>query len=128
LGGIQVAQTAPKINHLLFADDCFLFCKASAREAASLKIVLQKYCDASGQRTNNAKSSIYFGKKVSAAIRLEMMRTLDVQHVTLNEKYLGLPSDVGRSKNGAFSYLRHRVWKRLQGWMKKILSGGGRKY
>jgi hypothetical protein len=84
LGGIKVAQTAPKINHLLFADDCLLFCKASAQEAESLKIVVQKYCSASSQRINNVKSSIYFGKKVSAAIRLEMMHTLDVQQETLN--------------------------------------------
>jgi hypothetical protein len=31
-----------------------------------------------------------------------------VQSESLNEKYLGLPSDVGRSKQGAFAYLKDR--------------------
>jgi hypothetical protein len=88
--------------------------------------VVEAYCNASGQRINNSKSSIFFGKKVSATTKAAMMVVLDVQNETLNEKYLGLPSDVGRSKNGAFAYLRDRVWKCIQGWMEKILSGGGK--
>jgi hypothetical protein len=64
LGGIHVAATAPRVNHLLFIDDCLLFCRALAGEAARLKDIVDKYCFASGQRVNNEKSSIYFGKKV----------------------------------------------------------------
>lgn len=51
-----------------------------------------------------------------------MKNELRVQNKTLKYKYLGLPSDVGRHKNGAFSYLKDRVWKRLLGWMEKTLS------
>jgi hypothetical protein len=49
---------------------------------------------------------------------------LDVHNETLNDKYLGLPSDVGRSKNYAFRALKDPIWKKLHGWMEKILSGG----
>jgi hypothetical protein len=28
---------------------------------------------------------------------------------------LGLPSDVGRSKNWDFAYLKDRIWKHVQG-------------
>jgi hypothetical protein len=125
LEGIQVAQTAPKVNHLLFADDCLLFCKASSVEATSLRSIIEQYCNASGQRVNYDKSSIYFGKKVSRQKKLEIKGILDVSSETLNEKYLGLPSDVGRSKNGTFAFLKERIWKRLQGWMEKLLSSGG---
>jgi hypothetical protein len=52
--------------------------------------------------------------------------TLQVPNETLNEKYLGMPSDVGRSLNGAFKYLRDRVWKRVQGWLELLLSMGGK--
>jgi hypothetical protein len=38
LGGIQVAATAPKVNHLLFSDDCLLFYKASSVEAATMAL------------------------------------------------------------------------------------------
>jgi hypothetical protein len=49
---------------------------------------------------------------------------LHVQSETLNEKYLGIPSDVGRSKSGAFKYLKDRVWKKIQGWLERLLSAG----
>jgi hypothetical protein len=44
----------------------------------------------------------------------------------LSEKSLGMPSDVGRSKYGAFQYLKERLWKKIQGWIVKILSAGGK--
>lgn len=31
--GIKVAQRAPSISHILFADDCYVFCKASLESA-----------------------------------------------------------------------------------------------
>jgi hypothetical protein len=56
-----------------------------------------------------------------------MIKTiLEVPNKQLNDKYLGLSSDVGRSKNKAFGYLKYRIWKRVQGWMEKAFSGGGK--
>lgn len=51
---------------------------------------------------------------------------LEVLNGTLTDRYLGLPSDVGCSKNGSFKYLKDRVWKRVEGWMAMILSSGGK--
>ena len=42
------------------------------------------------------------------------------------EKYLGLPSLVGRGKRESFNFLKERVWKKLQGWEGKLLSQAGR--
>ena len=42
------------------------------------------------------------------------------------ESYLGLPILVGRSKYQTFSYLKDRVWKKLQGWRGKLLSRAGK--
>ena len=39
---------------------------------------------------------------------------------------LGLPTDVGKAKEGCFKYLKDRIWKRVQGWMEKCLSAGGK--
>jgi hypothetical protein len=55
-----------------------------------------------------------------------MKGILNVPNETLSEKYLGMPSDVGRSVNGAFKFLRDRLWKRIQGWIEIILSAGGK--
>ena len=72
------------------------------------------------------KSSIFFAKGIPQRRKEEIMDLLDVHNMSLSEKYLGMPSDVGASVNGAFKYLKDRVWKRVQGWMEQSLSAGGK--
>ena len=52
--------------------------------------------------------------------------TLGVKEVDRFESYLGLPTLVGRSKYQTFSFLKDRVWKKLQGWKGKLLSKAGK--
>jgi hypothetical protein len=51
---------------------------------------------------------------------------LQVYNVSLSDKYLGMPSDVASSVNGALKYLRDRVWKEVQIWMELLLSVAGK--
>ena len=37
-----------------------------------------------------------------------------------------MPTDVGRAKKGSFKYLEDRIWNKVQGWMEKCLSAGGK--
>ena len=41
------------------------------------------------------------------------------------EKYLGLPTLVGRAKKRSFIYLKERLWEKLQGWKEKLLPVAG---
>jgi len=125
LSGIKVASSTPVVSHLLFADDSLLFFKANRESAEAIKEALNNYCRASGQQVNMDKSSIHFAKGVGAGIREEIKVLLDVHNEVLSEKYLGMPTDVGTSSNGAFKYLKDRVWKRVQGWLEQALSAGG---
>ena len=109
-----MAPSAPMISHLLFADDSLLFFRASMENAQEINDVLRVYCRASGQQVNMDKSSIFFAKGIPQRRREEIMDLLDVHNMSLSEKYLGMPSDVGASVNGAFKYLKDRVWKRVQ--------------
>ena len=122
-----MANSAPAINHLLFADDSLLFFEANSENAAQVREVLRMYCEASGQRINTDKSSIFFSKGVPEATRDEVKAALDVHNESLLEKYLGLPTDVGKNKEGSFKYLKDRIWKHIQGWMEKCLSAGGKR-
>lgn len=50
--GIAIAKNAPKISHLLFADDSFIFFKANAGESQIYRDILDIYAAASGQVVN----------------------------------------------------------------------------
>jgi hypothetical protein len=126
LSGIKVAPLASVVSHLLFANDSLLFFKASTENAHEVRNLLQLYCNDLGQQVNMDKSSIHFAKGCKNQLRDQIMGILDVHNVSLSEKYLGMPSDVGNSINGAFKYLKDRVWKRVQGWIEMLLSTAGK--
>lgn len=42
------------------------------------------------------------------------------------EKYLGLPSIVGRSRYNTFKSIKDRIWKKISCWENKFLSLAGR--
>ncbi|XP_020549550.1 uncharacterized protein LOC105161808 [Sesamum indicum] len=52
----------------------------------------------------------------------ELARILGVRVVAKHEKYLGLPTLVGRSKREVFQSIKDKVWARLQRWRYKNLS------
>ena len=68
----------------------------------------------------------FFSKGVPDALRHEIKGVLNVPNETLNEKYLGMPSDIGSSRNGAFKYLKGRLWSKIQGWIENTLSPVGK--
>jgi hypothetical protein len=59
LSGIQVAPSAPAVNHLSFVDDNLLFFKGSRQGAEAVSNLLESYYQASGQRINKKKSDLF---------------------------------------------------------------------
>ncbi|GJN18706.1 hypothetical protein PR202_gb05897 [Eleusine coracana subsp. coracana] len=114
------------VSHLLFADDSLLFFRANRANAVVVKEALRLYCNASGQQSNVDKSSIHFAKGCRQIVRDEIKEELGIHNEALSEKYLGMPSDVGVATNGAFKYLKDRVWNKIQGWMEQCLSARGK--
>ena len=51
---------------------------------------------------------------------------LGVPEIKQYEKYLGLPSFVGRSKKTSLLYIKEWVWSKIRGWKEKLLSQVGR--
>ena len=52
--------------------------------------------------------------------------TLGVPEIMQYEKYLGLPSFVGKRKKESFNYIKEKVWRKLQGLEANLLSQAGR--
>ena len=124
--GVKVCRGAPILTYLLFADDCFLFCRANLRESTKVKEILRIYEAVSGQAINFQKSEIFFSTNTSEADIEVVKEVLQVSKGLGNRRYLGLPSMVGRNKKAIFGYLRDRVWNRIQQWPGKHLSKAGR--
>lgn len=124
--GVVVSPTAPPVNHLLFADDCLLMFKANMEGATVIRDTIQRYCEASGQRVNLSKSSIFFGKGCPNDRRSEIKTILEVSNESLSERYLGLPTDVGKSKNKSFKYIKDRLWGKVKGWIERCMAGVGK--
>ncbi|XP_074378458.1 uncharacterized protein LOC141719995 [Apium graveolens] len=124
--GCSIARGAPPISHLLFADDCYMFFKATAQEARSMKSILQRYEQLSGQAINLSKSTTIFSPNTDVTSSQEICDILQVQKSELPGNYLGLPMYIGRHKNNAFKFLTERICKKLQSWRNKPMSKGGK--
>jgi hypothetical protein len=110
------------VSHLLFADDSLILFRANEGNAQQLQRILNLYEECSGQMINKEKSAIMFSSNTRDEKRREVMQELNIQKETMNERYLGLPVHVGKSKTGVFAYLKERIWQRIQGWKEKMLS------
>lgn len=124
--GLSLCRNGPHLTHLFFADDCLLLCKANLNECATLLQILDQYEYASGQQLNRTKTTLFFSKCVASSTQEELSRILGAPAVRQYEKYLGLPSFVGRSKKASFAQIKDRVWNKLQGWKHRFLSQAGK--
>lgn len=111
---------------LFFADDCLLFLQDISNSANILLSVIGRYEEASGQKINIDKSSIFFAKILEHNRRSQVGHILGMKISIGNGKYLGLPYLIGRSKSDIFTYLKEKIWKKTHGWKEKLLSKGGK--
>ncbi|KAI4346111.1 hypothetical protein L6164_013191 [Bauhinia variegata] len=105
-------------THLLLADDSLIFCKSSIEERLELKMILLDYEDVSGQKIDYEKSKINFSPNTTNQNRGCIKQGMKISVEAFNEKYLGLPTMVGRNKNNSFQSIKEKFGKGS--------SGGGR--
>lgn len=122
--GIKICRQAPSVTHMLFADDSFLYCKASEEEARRMLHLLQIFEKASGQKVNLLKSSMFFSSNVSVSNRQQICSALQREEAREGCSYLGLPNMMGRSKSSTLGFLKDKVKKRIQSWDGRLISQG----
>jgi hypothetical protein len=106
LNGVKFGAQGPHVKHLLFADDNIVFLEAIQGSMQTLRSVLQDYELSSGQKVNLQNSSIYFGPGCRPELKTELENSIGISCEALSERYLGLPTVVGRSKNGVSNISR----------------------
>jgi hypothetical protein len=114
------------LNHLFFADDSLIFCKAQEADWNSLTSILECYEKASGQRLNRDKTSIFFSRNSCPSAKECILQLSGIPATQRYEKYLGLPSLVGKSRICEFQNITDRVRKKLNDWKSIFLSQAGK--
>ena len=116
---VSLCPRGPKISNLFFTDDSLLFYRASLLECQKIQEILATYEKASGQQ-------LFFNRNTPQAMQEELKDILGVPSIQQYEKYLGLPSLIGKEKITCFSQIKERVWSKVKGWKEKLLSQAGR--
>ena len=88
--------------------------------------ILLLYEQASGQKLNREKTTVFFSKATLVERKLEIIDFLGVSEIREYDKYLGLLAVVGRNKKASLNFIKERMWNKLQGWKEKLLSQAGR--
>jgi hypothetical protein len=91
-----------------------------------LKEILQLYENCSGQCINVEKSSMLFNANARQRDKEMVKVELGIVSESWNDKYLGMPMYIGKSKRKVFAYIKDKIWKAIQGWLLKLLSRAGK--
>ncbi|XP_024171861.1 uncharacterized protein LOC112177844 [Rosa chinensis] len=103
-----------------------LYAQAPLEDCYQIQNVIETYGRASGQLVNFDKSSVVFSKNISSFMQEEVSSLMGVEVVASHERYLGLPTYVGRKKTSTFHYIKENLAKKLSCWQGKLLSGAGK--
>jgi hypothetical protein len=123
--GVPIIAGGIRVSHLLFPDDSLLFYRATFPEWRNIGRLLHSYEVALGQKLNAAKTLIFFSPNTREDFKSFIRTSIGISSTQCYEKYLGLPSLVGRSKTQTFAGIQSRVCRKLDGWKEKFLSQAG---
>ncbi|XP_026378732.1 uncharacterized protein LOC113273187 [Papaver somniferum] len=126
ISGIKICKGAPSINHLLFADDCMVFCKANKIEAQNLMDILNLFGDTSGQLIDFNKSGVFFSRNTDPSLIPAISNIMGVKVLQLDDKYLGSPLFTHLSKIKSFRPRVDKMKLRLSSWKNVPLNPAGR--
>lgn len=123
---LKICRWAPRVSHLLFADDSLLFFRACPEQAVIVHQALKKYQDCTGQLLSPAKCSLLSSAHCPDDTLDEIKAILQIQTSTFEAKYLGLPTPEGRMSADRFKSISERLAKRMNSWSEKFMSSGAK--
>ncbi|XP_042950367.1 uncharacterized protein LOC122282484 [Carya illinoinensis] len=103
-----------------------LFGRARLDEWLKIQRILSRYEKASGQFLNRDKTAIFFSSNTKTEDKRDVLAAGGATMRGNFERYLGLPTMVGRSKYNTFKCINERMWQRINNWKNGYLSGAGK--
>jgi hypothetical protein len=88
--------------------------------------ILDIYERGSRKRVNMAKSAIFYSENCGDSDKEMVKQVTGIQNEALSEKYLGLPTTVGRSTKEGFEGIPTKIRGLMNGWGEKKLSCAAR--
>lgn len=76
---VKIFHRAPSITHMFFANDNSVYCRSNMEEANNVKRLLDTFENATGQKVNCDKSSIFFSSSVAEYVILKICLKLNIQ-------------------------------------------------
>ena len=84
-------RTGVHLSHLFFADDIFLFTRATAKDCTNLNHLLREFCAMSGQLMSANKSKTWFSLRTPRRTKDQVARILGLPTIDRIGTYLGTP-------------------------------------
>ncbi|KAK5784776.1 hypothetical protein PVK06_039310 [Gossypium arboreum] len=106
---VKIGHGDLSVSYLFFADDSILSSKTLIEGENFIKVVVDEYEAISGQLVNFDKSLIFFGGNVENMMWEQIGRILGVRISNNPERYLGLPTIVGKRKKQAFMDFKEKL-------------------
>lgn len=113
------------LNHLVFADDIFLFCRGETKSVELLNMGLRLFSSVSGLQPNLSKSCCFFAN-VPTNVQQQILQLTGFQLGELPIKYLGLPLITSKLNALDCQPLLERFCAKIQSWTAKYLTFSGR--
>lgn len=125
--GIRLTKTAPRLTHVLYADDLMIMGKATTQEAQQTLAILQEFATASGLQVNPNKSTMWFSSQCDENCKEVLFAAFGARPAEANEKYLGIiVSQSNRQQDVTHGILMDKLYSKLAGWKVGMLSFAGR--
>lgn len=113
------------ITHLMFADDLLLFGLVTKSELRSFSSAMKLYLRASGQKINQAKSTIYVHEDSITLADLRCLRKsweVQVSDIRTDITYLGVPISHKNLTARNFVDVLQKLKSQLNGWKSRHLA------
>ncbi|XP_020699439.1 uncharacterized protein LOC110111775 [Dendrobium catenatum] len=123
--GIQTSNRAPKITHLLYADDVLLFGKASVSQLRVMMNLIKEYCGWTGQGVNQSKSLIIFGSSTNQSLKWKIGKKTGFK-IVKEFHHLGIKIALRRLAKNDYQFFIYRALDKLNSWGARFLSMAGR--
>jgi hypothetical protein len=124
--GIKVSRLI-KVLHLLFVDDILIMTKASMVEWQEIKRVLGRFCNASGLKINDKKTSfLQYGLQQNVLENLKAIFHYNFLDLSTGFRYLGYYLKIDRYRTKDWQWLIDKYECQISHWCNRWLTIGGR--